>query len=225
MYIFREHGWVINHKKLYRLCKENRFTLPKRKKARRAKSPISVNRTITRPNQLWEVDLKYGYIHGESRFFFILVILDVFSRLVVNYYIGLRCRGSDLVFTLKESLARHSSSVDGLVVRSDNGTQMTSKAFMDYISDFDAKELAHELIPPATPNKNAHIEAFNSILEIEFLSTRYFTSYGQGYRETVLFMERYNRDRVHGSLKYKTPWEVYSLYQNGGSLNLKSIRV
>ncbi|MCP3923183.1 MAG: hypothetical protein GY714_11425 [Desulfobacterales bacterium] len=26
----------------------------------------------------------------------------------------------------------------------------------------------HELIPPATPNKNAHIEAFYSILEIEF---------------------------------------------------------
>ncbi|NRA47350.1 MAG: hypothetical protein HRU09_20565 [Oligoflexales bacterium] len=44
--------------------------------------------------------------------------------------------------------------------------------FRDYIADLEI-DLGHEFIPPACPNKNAHIESFFSILETEFLQTRY----------------------------------------------------
>ena len=86
-------------------------------------------------------------------------------------------------------------------------------------------EIIHELIPPATPNKNAHIEAFNSILEIEFMQVRYFNSYSQAYEETVEFIRKYNTERIHGSLKWHTPSEARKVYLNGGDLGIKEVRL
>ena len=108
---------------------------------------------------MWELDLKYGFIHGENRFFYILAVIDVYTRLMVNYYIGLRCTGKDLVFTTQDAI-KHHGILDGdqLIIRSDNGSQMTSNAFIDHIEAFGEDRVLHELIPPATPNKNAHIE-------------------------------------------------------------------
>ncbi len=53
-------------------------------------------------------------------------------------------------------------------------------------------DIIHKLIPPPTPNKNVHVEAFNSILEMELMQVRYFDSYSQAYEETVEFIHKYN---------------------------------
>ena len=92
-----------------------------------------------------------------------------------------------------------------LILKSDNNTQMTSNVFAEHVNNFDEDQLFHELIPPATPNKNAQIEAFNSILETAFIQPRYFMTYGQAYSETAGFMSFYNFFRIHGSLKYPPP--------------------
>lgn len=169
--------------------------------------------------------MKYGYIHGENRFFFILPILDVFTRLVVNYHIGLRCLATDLVFTLKYALCKYNVEQECLIIRTDRGTQMTSNLFLEYVSDQGEEKLIHELIPPATPNKNAHIEAFNSILEIEFLQVFYFGTYGQAYGETVNFIDKYNHQRIHGSLGNKTPDEIYQLYCKGENTGVGEVNL
>jgi len=153
---------------------------------------------------MWQLDLKYGFIHGENRFFFILAIIDVYMRLIVNYHIGLSCKGKDLVFTLDQGLKDFDISDENqLIIRSDNGSQMTSTVFTEYVQDFREDQVLHELIPPATPNKNAHIKAFNSIMGIEF----------------------YNSFRLHGLLKARTPMEVYESYQRGEALNIQEIRI
>jgi putative transposase len=222
----RDYNYTVNHKKVYRLCQENGLLLPKKKKRKKPRSKRSINRLISRPHQMWEMDLKYGFIHGENRFFYILAIIDVYMRLIVNYYVGLRCTGKDLVFTLNNAIKKYEIfNKDQLVIRSDNGSQMTSNVFIKNIDSFGKEQLLHELIPPATPNKNAHIEAFNSILEIEFLQPRYFRTYGQAYLETTEFMEFYNTGRIHGALKNRTPMEVFELFKKGQDLNIREIKV
>ncbi len=215
----------MNHKKVYRLCKDNKLLLPRRKKISRIKGKrICQNHTISSPDELWELDLNYGYIHGEERFYFILIIIDVFVRYVVNYHIGLNCTGKDLVLALNVAIQKHKLDTSQLIIRSDNGSQMTSKVFiknMEYYND----EVIHEFIPPATPNKNAHVEAFNSILEIEFMQVRYFNSYSQAYDETVEFIHKYNTERIHGSLNWNTPIEARNVYLNGGNLGIKEVRL
>jgi putative transposase len=225
-YLRRDYGYMVNHKKIYRLCKDNDLLLPKKKKRKKRRSKRCVNRIISSPHQMWELDLKYGFIHGENKFFYILVIIDVYLRLVVNYYVGLRCSGKDLVFTLNNAIQKFGIlNKEQLIIRSDNGPQMTSNVFIDNIETYGEDQLLHELIPPATPNKNAHVEAFNSILEIEFLQPRYFMTYGQAYAETIEFMEFYNANRIHGSLKNRTPIEVFELFKIGEALNIPEIKL
>jgi putative transposase len=155
-----------------------------------------------------------------------LAIIDVYIRLIVNYYIGLSCTGKDLVFTINNAIEKYKIlNKELLVIRSDNGTQMTSNIFINKIRDYGEEQVLHELIPPATPNKNAHIEAFNSILEIEFFQPRYFMTYGQAYQETVDFMNFYNTFRIHGSLKFRTPMEIYKLYKKGERLNIPAVKL
>ncbi|NLH00807.1 MAG: transposase [Clostridiales bacterium] len=91
----REHNLVINHKKVYRLCKELQILKNQRAIKPQLKSTISVNRIIKKSNELWEADIKYGYINRENKFFFVLSIIDVFDRSIIDYHMGYRGTGSD----------------------------------------------------------------------------------------------------------------------------------
>ncbi len=145
-YLRRDYGFHVNHKKLYRLCKEHKLLLPRNKKKVRINRKITENRTIYKPNHLWEFDIKYGYVHGENRHFYLLSFVDVFDRRVVEYYTGLCCKAEDLKTTFIRALERVPlKEQEELVIRSDNGPQMTSKVFANYI---EAIKGVHEFIPP-----------------------------------------------------------------------------
>lgn len=73
-YLKRKYGLIINHKKVYRLCKE--------------------------------LDIKYGYIEGEDKFFYMLNIIDIFDRNIVDYHIAFRCEIKDAIALLRKSLRR-----------------------------------------------------------------------------------------------------------------------
>jgi putative transposase len=223
-YLRKDFNFFVNPKKIYRLCRENKLLLPKHKKKRRKGGKVCINRIINGPNQLWEFDIKYGYIHGLNRHFFILIFIDVFTRKVMDYYVGMSCRAGDLKFTLQNALKKAKLLPDNrLTIRSDNGTQMTSYIFQEYLKKVEM-DLQHEFIPPSTPNKNAHVESFNSILEIEFLQVRYFRDFADAYKQTFEFIERYNNYRVHKSLGYRCPDDAIKALQNGEKF-IKDVRV
>ena len=50
-------------------------------------------------------------------------------------------------------------------------------------------------------------------------------TYGQAYQETVDFMDFYNTFRIHGSLKFRTPMEIYELYKKGKELNIPAVKL
>jgi putative transposase len=197
--------------------------LSRKKKRGTANRRLAVNRKVTGPNQVWQFDLKYGYIDGEGKFFFIMAFIDVFSRKVVGEHIGLTCKAGDLCFALKRALeVEKITSEHGLVIRSDNGTQMTSHEFARHLLTLEQK-LLHEFIPIQTPNKNAHIESFFSILETEFLCITYFMNFAEAYEKTKRFIQFYNEERLHGSLGYITPTEAMGRLKRGDILNIKTI--
>ena len=123
----RDHGVYINKKKIYRICRENELLLEPRSQSSRPARRIARNRVVTGPNQVWQFDLKYGYLDGERRFFFILSFTDVFLRQVVGTHIGLRCQEGDLCNTLARAILTEEITAEhGLVIRSDNGPHMTA---------------------------------------------------------------------------------------------------
>lgn len=206
----RNHQLLINKKKVYRLCRELNILRPQRQLKVKHPRRLARNHVITASNQLWETDLKYGYIAGEDRFFYVMSIIDVFDRSIIDYHIGLSCEASDAARILKNSLFKRQlyTSKAKPVIRSDNGPQYVSNLFAITCLEL---EIEHERIPHRTPNKNAHIESFHSILEKECLSRNEFSSYAEAYRTVSDFMRKYNNRRIHSSLKYRTPDECYRL--------------
>lgn len=220
----RKFDLIINKKKVYRLCKE--LGILKQQRVIKPKHPrkLARNREITAPNQLWEVDIKYGYVHGEDRFFFVLSYIDVFDRETVDYHIGLRCEATDAVETLKRALWKRQVFERGQlpVIRSDNGPQFVSLAFE---STCEQLEIEHERIPPRTPNMNAHIESFHRLLEDDCLSRHEFETYSQAYEAVVDFMDYYNNRRLHSSLNYLSPVEFHKEHSVTGMMPKTKVKV
>lgn len=207
---------TVNHKKIYRLCKENNLLLSRKKKIKQIKK-LAANYKITSPNKLWQFDIKYGYIHGEDRPFYFLAFIDVFNKKALSYHIGRSCTASDMKLTLK--MALNSVSEDeqkNLIIRSDNGPQMSSNHFKAYIGSLDVE---HEFTPIRCPDKNAFVESFFSIFEIEFLQVRYFSSMQEVHRQIRDWVEWYNTRRLHGSLKYNSPETFTEKFKKGLSFD------
>ena len=211
-YLELDHQITVNHKKIYRLCRENKLLLSRKKKIKKIKN-VANNIVVIRPNQLWQFDIKYGFIHGENRPFYFLAFVDVFTKKIVAYHLGKTCRNEDLQLTLKMALNTVSpTDQEGLIIRSDNGPQMSSNAFKDYVS---LLEITHEFTPIRCPNKNAFIESFFSIFETEFLQVRYFASMKDVYCQVNDWIIWYNERRLHASLKYNSPKMFLEKVTNG----------
>ena len=219
----RKTGLIINKKKVYRLCKELNILRPQRQIKAKHPRKLARNRTITGANQLWESDLKFGFVGGEQRFFFIQSVIDIYDRSIVGYHIGLQCTGQDAARALEQSLWNRKliHSKNKPVIRSDNGPQFTSQKFQNKVS---ALKVEHERIPFRTPNLNAHIESFHRIMEDECLCRYEFESYEDAYKAVTEFIRFYNEERIHSSIFYLAPSEFYSNHIANG-LTTREIRV
>lgn len=213
-----DYNLIINHKKVHRLCSEL-GVLRKRPQITSNKKKKRVKKTrIDGPNQLWEMDLKYGYIDKKNRFFFQLSIIDVHDRVIIDYHLGLSATAKDAKRVLKNALKKRgliNSSVKP-AIRTDNGPQFTAKVFQKAVDEL---RISHEMIPVRTPNLIAHIEGFHSILEDECYSRHEFKDFSHVYKVVTDFIKFYNFRRRHGSLNY-TPPEKYHLQVTKESINL-----
>ena len=203
-----DYQLVINHKKTYRLCKELDVLRPQRKVYPNRPRKLAKREKVTASNQLWEMDLKYGYIDGLDRFFFQLSLIDVFDRMVVDYHLGLSAKAKDACAVLTRALQKRGlrPGMEMPVIRTDNGPQFTAKVFENSCDQF---QLIHQRIPVKTPNMNAHIESFHAILEDECYRRNEFSSFLDVYRVVSEYMEYYNNRRRHGSLHYMAPSRYY----------------
>jgi len=207
-----DHGLIINHKKTYRLCKELNILRPQRKRKPYRPAKLAKKEAITRSNQHWQIDLKYGYILGTRRFFFQISVIDAFDKEVIDSHIGFTAKARDAIRVVKNAVRkRNIKKTDQLVLRSDNGPQFRAKAFSKAM---DKLGIIHERIPVNTPNMNAYIESFHSILEDECYSRHEFDTFAEAYEAISDYLNYYNNRRRHGSLGYLAPAAFYRLHQS-----------
>jgi putative transposase len=205
------HHVRIDKKKGYRICKELGLlqNAPKRVPSHPRRLPK--NRIVTGRNQLWQMDIKYGYAVEQRRFFFVLTILDVLDRVAVQQYRGPVCEAKHVVQTLWQAVESRIQPGEAMpVIRTDNGPQFVSRLFGDTCESLG---IVHERIPPRCPNMNASVESFHSILERELFSRRPFNTLEEAYRALDQYMDFYNNRRMHGSCKKMAP-VVFSEWLN-----------
>ncbi|MBK8608904.1 MAG: hypothetical protein IPL84_02850 [Chitinophagaceae bacterium] len=81
----REMGWIINHKKVYRLMKQSRLLYGGRIRPEPFKRDFIRFRSLTpeRPLQYLSMDIKYVHVHGTGRNALLLTVIDIYSRKVL----------------------------------------------------------------------------------------------------------------------------------------------
>ena len=155
-----------------------------------------------RPNQVWIYDITVLKFH--DKYYYLCVIIDLFSRMVISYRISHKSSTQLLTKTFKQTYADRQPKAE-LMFHSDRGTQYMSHAFVHLLENFGVEQ---SFPRTACPHDNAVSEALFSILKKEELYRRHYTSEGDLMRGIAHFIAFYNVERPHSILHYKTPEQI-----------------
>jgi transposase InsO family protein len=202
----RELGWIINHKKVYRLMKEARLLYGARIRPLPFKRNFIRFRSLKpeRPLQYLAMDIKYVYIHGTGRNVLLLTVIDIYSRKVLIYQLRSHIRKGDVLVMLSLMLLEYRA--EGMSIRNDNGSQFIAQVVRAYLKD---KGVYQEFSHVGTPQDNAYIEGFHSNLQREVIDRYEFDSIYHAQMILDRYYEWYNQKRRHGALNRQTPNRVF----------------
>jgi putative transposase len=187
-------GWKINHKRVYRLYREEGLGL-KRQKPRRRRSAVAREgkREAQQPNQRWAMDFMQDAL-ADGRKIRVLTIVDVFTRECLSLEVRGRFGGPEVVEVLQGLVTERGKPE---IIQCDQGTEFTSKIVDQWAWE---QKIQLDFSRRGKPGDNARNEAFNGSVRRECLSQHYFLNLGDARKVLERWKEEYNTDRPHGSL-------------------------
>jgi len=200
--LLRREGWTDNHKRVYRIYKEEYLNL-RSKRPRRSKSGAHRLERLANIEiyQCWSMDFVSDALF-DGRKFRALTIVDNCSRECLAIVVGQSLRGSDVVAALEEiKLFR------GLVpqrIQTDNGTEFISKEMDKWAYD---NQVTMDYSRPGKPTDNPFVESFNGSFRDECLNAHWFLSLEDAADKIGRWRTEYNHYRPHSSLDDMTPAE------------------
>jgi putative transposase len=223
-YLRDEKNYLINPKKVYRLMAENGLLCDN--KGIREHSPRQWVKELV-PNPIaaftyFEFDIKYIYIQGKRKNAQVLTVLDVFSRWNMGHLIKWDMKQNDVIKLFNQIFEKYDLP-NQFYVRNDNGSQFIADSVQLY---FKGKNVTQEFTKPATPEQNAHIESYHSIMERVICKRYEFDDLKNAVETMNQFQEFYNFNRIHSGVKYKSPYKF--LLKQGIDMknqNLKSTQI
>jgi putative transposase len=205
----RRRGYEVNPKRVGRLMKlvgiEAIYPKPKTScpaREHRVFPYLLRERTISRPDEVWSADITY--IPMERGFMYLVAVMDWFSRYVLSWSIS---NTMDVGFCL-EALENAASTALQMaeIFNTDQGSQFTSN---DFVAAVQAREMLVSMDGQGRWVDNVFIERLWRSYKYEDV---YLKSYADGYElqeGTARWFEKYNRQRPHQALDWRTPHEVY----------------
>jgi putative transposase len=199
----KENGtvkWVVNHKRVYRLYREEGLAMQRRKGKRfRAEARVPLE-LPARANQMWTMDFTRDSL-ASGRKFRTLNLMDGYTREALWIEVDNSLPGLRVVRVL-ERVAQERGAPEAIQV--DNGPEFISQVVDQWAY---RNGVALHFIDPGKPVQNAFIESFNGKFRDECLNQSWFTSLEDARRIIEAWREDYNTVRPHSSLGYKTPEE------------------
>src|SRR5467141_2221421 len=176
----------------------------------------------TAPNQLWQTDFTYLKVIGWG-WFYLSTILDDFSRYIIAWKLCTTMKTEDVTDTLQLALIASGCDQARVVHKprllSDNGPSYISGELAEWL---DEQDMAHVRGAPNHPQTHGKIERWHQTLNNRILLENYYLP---GDLEACIgrFVEYYNHQRYHESLKNLTPADVY--FGRGQTILLKRERI
>lgn len=203
----RRQGYDVNSKRVRRVMGEMGIEAlyPKpRTTQKSAENPVYPyllrGLAITAPDTVWATDITYIRLPGG--FVYLVALIDVYSRYIVAWRLS---NTMDTAFCL-EMLAEGFARGKPLILNTDQGSQFTCQAWVE------AVEQAGVRVSQDGKGRwvdNVTIERFWRTLKHEHLRFVLPETIGELRREISGFIRTYNDKRLHQSLGYQTPAELY----------------
>jgi putative transposase len=207
-YLTRD-GYMINHKKVYRIMKEANLLKVQERIDRSGSGRKFVKfRKVntTKPFECLEMDIKVVWIPGAGKNAYLLSVIDVHSRRILIDLFAFSIKQVQVIDMLSELFMNYQYP-DNIVIRSDNGSQFIAKNVREYLGLIG---VAQEFTHIATPEENAHIEAYHGILKKEVFQRFEYRTFGEIEKILKDYVLFYNNERLHGLLGRITPMEKWN---------------
>lgn len=191
-------GMAMNKKKLYRLYSQERLTVRKRKGRKRAMGSRNPMPQAEAPNARWSLDF-VSDTFGPSRRFRILAVVDDCTRESIGMVADTSIGGVRVARELDRMMRIYGKPAS---VVSDNGTEFTSRAMLEWQG---RAGVAWHYIEPGKPQQNAYSESFNGRLRDECLNETCFETLGHAQRVLARWRYDYNHVRPHSAHNGRPP--------------------
>jgi putative transposase len=207
----KRRGWDANHKRVYRIMREDNLLCLRRRKFvvttnSNHNHPVYPNlargMVLTGIDQLWVADITY--IRLETEFVYLAVVLDAYSRRVIGWALDRTLEDELTLAALRMALRRRIPAA-GLVHHSDRGIQYASQDYTGLLKD---RQITISMSRKGKPYDNAACESFMKTLKYEEVHRQEYRDLIEARASIEHFLERvYNQKRLHSALGYRPPVE------------------
>jgi len=204
--LLKREGHVVNHKKLFRLYREEKLTVRRRGGRKRAigtRAPLVVPLV---PNERWALDFVSDQL-SDGRRFRILTVVDICTRECVGLIADTSLSGARATRELDQLVAERGRPK---MIVSDNGTEFTSHAVLGWCEE---RRIDWHYIAPGKPMQNGFVESFNGRLRDELLNETLFSTLHQARGALCMWRADYNGARPHSQLGWQTPSQFAKSFQ------------
>lgn len=201
--LLRRQGERVNHKRIYRLWRAHGFSLRVRRPRRRIRPPSPRLPEATRSHEMWAYDFVYDRCaNGEA--LKCLTVVDEYSRLCLAIEVDGRIDSGRVIAVLRRLIQTYGVPC---YLRSDNGPEFVASAIKAWLT---TNGIGTAYIEPGKPWQNGAIESFIGKFRDECLNGEWFLNRMEARVVIEDYRRRYNEERPHSSLAYRTPAEVYA---------------
>ena len=158
------------------------------------------NVPIERVNQVWSTDITY--IRMPRGFLYLTAVIDWFSRYVLSWSVSVTL---DLWFCL-EALDAALALGRPEIFNTDQGSQFTS---LDFTGRLKAAQIAISMDGRGRALDNIFVERLWRSVKYEEVYLKEYESVRSATEQLGAYLRFYNQERLHQSLEYRTPAQVY----------------
>lgn len=208
-------GIAMNHKKLFRLYREEGLSVRKRGGRKRALGTRSPMMLPDGSNQRWSLDFVSDALNSGRRFR-VLTVVDDYTRECLGLVADTSLSGE----RLGRELDRIAESRGfPMMIVSDNGTEMTSNAILAWQ---EKRSVLWHYIAPGKPQQNGFVESFNGRFRDECLNEHLFRNLVHARSVIDAWRDDYNAVRPHTSLNGMTP-QAFAQHASKAYINTQTL--
>jgi len=190
---------------MYRILKENGEVKERRNQLRHP-NYSKPELLATRPNEVWSWDITKLKGPRKWTYYYLYVILDIFSRYVVGWMLAHRESAELAKKLIKETCLKQGIERDTLTIHADRGSSMKSKPVAFLLADLG---IAKTHSRPYVSNDNPYSESQFKTMKYQPEFPEMFGSIEHGRSFCCVFFPYYNYEHYHSGIGLMTPASVH----------------